>query len=80
MQPDHNKKTAQDLKPTDSHVDQLARPHNSKESVDVLEDGQENLGLCCWGRCIFRVEAGMDNSIHVLRQETQLTQEGTDTI
>mmetsp|Transcript_5938 Transcript_5938/g.21724 ORF Transcript_5938/g.21724 Transcript_5938/m.21724 type:complete len:235 (+) Transcript_5938:3934-4638(+) len=56
----------------DGHVEQLARPHHAEEPVDVREDVLEHLRHRGGRRPILRVEAGVDDAIHVQVQVVPL--------
>ena len=51
--------------PINGHVEQLARPHDGHQTINVLKNLRHHLILVLRGRLVFRVAARMDDSIHV---------------
>ena len=56
----------------DGHVQQLPRADHGEEPVDVVEDALEHLFLGGWRRAILRVEARVDDAVHVEVQVIEL--------
>ncbi len=57
---------------TDGHVEQAAWADDGEQAVDVIKDVGEDLGLCSWGGPVLRVEARVDDAIHVKVQVVKL--------
>ena len=51
--------------PVDGHKQELPRPHYGEYSVDVLEDAFENFALERWRWSVFRVEARVNDAVHI---------------